>query len=283
VSNPSSWSVHSSLNAAWRWVRDLYVWLERTRAFGLAAETAFWLFLALIPLLAILGVTAAKLSINNWESVAPILISLPPAAQALLSSELVAVAQWDGAMIGFTGALGTLWLASSGVHAIFDALQVATAARRPWFRQRLLSIATCGVLSIAVAALAVLGPGLDAAFGALNPWFPSLGDPTLFGRGIRGLLGFVVVFAQTYLLYWVGVPAVVRRSMPLAVGAITATCLQVVLSFAYKQFVAFIAGGATYTTGLAIIGVVLIGLYLSVLALLIGAAVNRKLGGIQHV
>jgi uncharacterized BrkB/YihY/UPF0761 family membrane protein len=55
-------SPRGRLRAAWDWGVEFYECLDRSRTFGLAAETAFWLFLSMIPLAAVGGLIAARLS-----------------------------------------------------------------------------------------------------------------------------------------------------------------------------------------------------------------------------
>src|SRR5882672_3487458 len=154
------------------WLRDLYVCLDRTRTFGLAAQTAFWLFLSLIPLAAVAGLAAARISSEHWDRVNPLLRSLPVATRGLIQSELVKVSSWNGGTVSITAAIVFVWLGSSGIHALFDALELETGASRPWWKKRALSIATCFGLSITVAILAVLGPGLEGGIDWLARLIP---------------------------------------------------------------------------------------------------------------
>jgi hypothetical protein len=77
----------SAVTRALRWLHDLYLCMDRTRTFGLAAETAFWLFLSLIPLAAVAGLAAARISNDHWDRLNPLLTSLPPATRELITSE----------------------------------------------------------------------------------------------------------------------------------------------------------------------------------------------------
>jgi membrane protein len=54
--------------------------------------------------------------------------------------------------------------------------------------------------------------------------------------------------------------------------------LETVLGFGYAFYVAKAGRSGAYTASLAVIGVTLMGLYLFSIALLVGAAINRKLG-----
>src|ERR1700742_4243132 len=105
------------LGGAFQWIKDVYVCMDRTRTFGLAAQTAFWLFLSLIPLAAVAGLAAARVSAQNWDRLNPLLRELPGATRELIESEMHKVSSWNGGTVSITGAVVFVWLASSGVHA----------------------------------------------------------------------------------------------------------------------------------------------------------------------
>ncbi len=168
-----------------------------------------------------------------------------------------------------------LWLGASGIHSIFDALEVETGSERSWPRKRALALGTCVLLSIGVALLALLGPGLEAvlvAFGRAMPWLASVSS-----QWTRAVVGLAVLFGQVCLLYWIGVPPAARHRMPLVPGAAVAVLLQTGMAFGYAQYLRHLGGGPLYSAGLAVIGGALMALYLYCLALLTGAAVNRQL------
>ena len=278
---PDADVVKARARAALAWVKDLWVCLDRTRVFGLAAETSFWLFLSLLPLAAVAGLVAARFSVEHWSEVTPLLSSLPEAARLLIAQQLVEVSAWNQGTVGVTAGLVFVWLASSGIHSIFDSLELETDASRPWWKKRLLAIATCIALSVAVAILTVLGPGLEGALGWLGRWIPLLagvGEPTPVGRVFRFLTSTLIVFAYVSGLYWVGVPAPARRRMPIVPGAVVAVVLEILLGLVYAVYLRKVGTGNAYTAGLAVMGITLMGLYLFTLALLTGAVVNRKLG-----
>jgi uncharacterized BrkB/YihY/UPF0761 family membrane protein len=87
--------------------------------------------------------------------------------------------------------------------------------------------------------------------------------------------------AQTSTLYWIGIPRQTRVRMPLWPGVLTTAVLQVALSFGYAMYLSTVGDGAAYTAGLTVVGLVLTALYLFVVALLIGATVNRMLGSFE--
>jgi membrane protein len=269
------------LSRAGAWSKDVLVCLDRTRVLGLAAETAFWLFLSLVPLAAVAGLLAARSSTNNWSAIMLLLSSLPAATRQLVSAELINLATWNEGSVGVGSAAVFMWLASTGVHSIFDSLEIGTGISRPWWKKRLLAIGMCIVLPVAVALLASVGPALQDAMGGLGSWIPLLratGAPTLASRLLRFCVSAGIVLAYVCSLYWVGIPPRARRGVPILPGALLAVALEILFGFAYAFYVAKAGDGGAYLAGLAVIGVTMIGLYLFTAALLVGAVVNRKLG-----
>jgi len=272
----------SSAKREARWVGRLWGRIDTGRSLGLASEMAFWLFLSLLPLAAVAGLLTAKLALGNASVMAPLLDSLPQAMREMVGKELGRVAAWNGGRVGFWSALTFCWLASSGVHSIFDGIEIeAGAAPRPWWHKRLLAIGTCAALSVGVALLALLGTGLgwlSRIFGA-PPTLRALALALLaLGRVARLAFGLVLAVGLVSGLYAIALPPLVRRSMPLLPGALLATALQVALGFGYAFYLGQAGDGGAYYAGLAAVGVTLMALYLFSVALLIGIKLNQMLG-----
>jgi membrane protein len=259
-----------------RWLVGLYEDLDRTRTFGLAAETAFWLFLSLIPLFAAAGLVAARISTANWDRLTPILATLPSFTRALIQQELDRVARWNGGAVGITGAAVFLWLASSGLHAIFEAFEVEAVARRSWAKKRALALATCAGLALIVPTLAVLGPGLEHFVTMLAPGGQSFESSTLMDVG-RAALSFTIAIGYVYALYLIGIPRPGHRHLTLLPGALVAVVLQAGMSLGYAFYLSRFTEQAAYGAGLGLVAVTLMALYIFALSLLSGAAVIRRL------
>jgi membrane protein len=264
------------------WLRCVWTRIDRSRSFGLAAEMAFWVFLSLLPLAAVAGLAAAKLATGSWSTAAPLLQSLPLATRELIRTELGRVAAWNGGKVGVTAGLVFIWLASSGVHSIFDGIELESeAGPRPWWMKRLLAIGACVALSVGVALLALLGTGLG--------WLWHLvGGATLLralelesssvGQIFRLFMGTAVAFGLVCGLYAIALPPGARRVTPVAPGAAVAIGLQIALGLGYGFYITQAGDGGAYQAGLASIGVTLMALYLFCLALLVGTRVNEMLG-----
>ena len=262
------------------WAKVMFASMSRSRTFGLAAELAFWMFISLIPLAAVAGLIVARLAMTDHQAAIAILHGVPPSMRQLIKTQLAQVSAWNGGTVAPLAALTFVWLASSGVHSIFDALELETeSCQRPWWKKRLYALGTCIALSLGVAILTLLGTGLG--------WVGRFAGKSLsIGAGLHDTLavvlrigvGALIAFGLVVGLYWVGLPKSVRRRMPLVPGAVCAVVLMALLGWGYRLYISTMGSGDAYQAGLAVIGVTLMVLYLASTALLAGAEFNRVLG-----
>jgi membrane protein len=253
--------------------RELVMRIGKNRTLGLAAEMSFWLFLALVPLAFVAGLAAAKIAVGHGEATSAVLSTLPAVTRELVSSEVSKVASTQGGAVAPVGIFVFVWLASSGVHAVFDAMELEAGCGRPWWKKRLMAIGACILLSLGVALVALLGSGLDWLWRltdarALEPAALALGS--LPGRIVRFVLGALVAFGLTTGLFALGVPKAARRAMPLVPGALLTVAIEIVLGPVYGFYVSKAGTGSAYQAGLAAIGVTMTALYLFSVAILVG-------------
>lgn len=252
--------------------------VDRARTLGLAAEMSFWMFLALVPLAAVAGYVAARLAASHaWLAMS----AVPPQVRDLVAPQVKSLAAMRGRTIAPIAAATFLWLASSGVAAVFDAVQVQTGTSRPWWKQRLLAIGTCIALALGVGLLALLGAGVDwmeTLLGQkLPPWFVHA-EHGPAAHVLRLVLGGLILFAMVAGLYRVAIPRDCGRRFPVLAGAALAVVLQIALGWGYGIYVTRLGGsGSSYEAGLAVVGVTLMMLWLFSVALLLGAQLNRVL------
>jgi len=264
-----------TLDNAWKWLVAFIRELVDSRTTGMAAELAFWLFLSLLPLAAVAGLVLARLAMGS-ERVPELLATLPPETRTLIQDQLATVAAWNGGKVAAPAAVVFLWLASGGLHAMFDVLEVKAGVSRSWWKKRLIALTTCIGLSLGVALIALLLTGLDRA-GALVrgawPWElpPTSSKVYVAGRMIMGLVTAVGLVSG---LYTVGVPSKARLSRVVLPGALLAVAMQALLGYGYAFYLSKVGVNSAYQAGLSIIGVTMIALYLFALALLVGAELN---------
>ncbi|HEY6459525.1 MAG TPA: YihY/virulence factor BrkB family protein [Polyangiaceae bacterium] len=253
--------------------------MDRKRTLGLAAEVSFWVFLSLVPLAAVASYVAARIASTHSWITSSTMASVPPQMREMLTTQVQQVAAWRGGAFAPVALATAVWLASSGIHSIFDVVEVQTGTSRPWWKKRLLAIATCLALAIGVAVLALLAAGLDwvqtVAGSALSPAFMSV-EHGLVGHALRLVLGGVVAFAMVAGLFRVAVPRGCDRRVPVLPGALLAVVLQGALGWGYGIYVGHFGAGS-YQAGLAVVGVSMMTLWLFATALLLGAQLNSVL------
>jgi membrane protein len=242
---------------------------------------SFWLFLALVPLAAVLGMVAARLAVARPWLGHSALSSVPPQARDLLMQQVDRVASWRGRAVAPLAAATFVWLASSGVHAVFDALELQTGTSRPWWKKRLLALATCLAMSIGTALLALLGAGvgwMETLIGARlsEELLTAVHGP--LGSAVRWAAGALIAVGMVAGLYRVAIARTAQARFPTLPGAVLAVALQAVLGWGYGWYLTnFGRGGSAYQAGLAAVGVTMMTLWLFSVALLAGAELNRVL------
>jgi membrane protein len=267
------------------WVRLIASGIRRARTLGLAAEVSFWVFLALVPLAAVTGLVAARVAMSRPWLTTSLVSSVPPSVRALVAGQVEQVAAWQGRTVAPLGLMIFVWLASAGVHAVFDALEVQSGVARPWWRKRLLAIGTCLGLSLGAALLGALCAGLDAIQAVAGRTLPSAllrAEHGPVAELLRWLVARLVAVGMIAGLYRVGIPRNGHRPVVVLPGAILAVALQSALGWAYKTYLAKIGTGDAYQAGLAVVGVTLMTLWLFSVALLLGAQLNAVLEGMRE-
>jgi len=261
------------------WIRAFVREIVDSRIAGMAAEMAFWLFLSLIPLAAVAGLVAAKIAVSSSD-VAAMLDSLPPETRHLVAKQLTHVAAWKGGAVGAPAALVFFWLASGGIHSVFDLLEVMVGASRAWWKKRLIAIGACLALSAGTAIIAVLAGGLRHVLAFLHGAVSFAGldhEAGFFDSAVRVTLGMITAVVLVAGIYFIGVPRVARKRIPIVPGALLAVGLQVMFGYGYVFYLSKVGVQSAYQAGLSIIGVTMIALYLFSIALLVGALLNHLL------
>ncbi len=270
-------------------VRGLFV----HHAFDHAATMAFYFFLGAIPLLVFAGALVGHFLAHDASGplVLPLdLVMSGPAAEQL-RKELVGLAAATGAPVAPLSVLGFLWLTSNGFHNLMDVFELLVGARqRSWRRQRLMAVGwVAATLTIAVAATWAL---LEVN-GALDAIRTAAPGPGFLGRARHGLAGGLVQLDVIVVLltlctlalavfyrFSVEHPPVIRRRVwP---GTFAAMTLWTLVSWAFGTWVSTLGHYTVYYGPMATVAIVLLWLYLTSLALLVGAEINARLEGVGN-
>ena len=247
---------------------------------GWAAELAFFWFLAVFPALLFLVAVASSLPVEHLidEVVESLARVAPGDVLLLVRGQLVQIANGPPSGLLTLSLLGAVWSSSSAMAAIIDTLNHAYHVKegRAWWRVRLLAVGLTVVLvafTLIAVALMMVGPMVagylenSVSIPRRFAWLWAITEwPLVFGL-IMTAVGWVYYFA----------PDVRRRWVWLTPGAIVATLLWMLASLGFKWYAGHF--GEYQKTYGAIGGVIaaLLWLYVSGLAILIGAELNAAI------
>jgi membrane protein len=245
----------------------------------ISAGVAFYAMLAIFP--ALIAVVAIYALVSDpakvAEQIAPVVNALPSDIGNLLRDQLhgAVEANHGGLTIGLVASLlGTLWAVSGGVNALTRGLRIImdSAPGRSAIRQRAVSVVlTVGALVAAAVAL-VLITVFPVALGHVG-----LGRAGRLGAEVlRWLLLLVLVVIGLAVVYrMAGGPNDRWRFVSWGVGV--AVVVWILGSVGFTVYVGnFGRYNETYG-GLAAVAVLLLWLYLSSFAVLLGAVVDAEL------
>jgi membrane protein len=290
------------------------------RALDSAALMAFNFFLSLVPLLVLLGFGMGQFVRKRGVDalMGPLLDAVPPASAEMVRHELERMAGASVSSVAPLSGVIFFWLTSSGTHTMMDVFELGSGAKpRPWWKQRAIAVAS---VVIALATVSVTAWGLLAAdeslhhrepadtsiapgapSGSASAAVPPRGGPSTkpgpkparqgkrhllarvherWERVIAGVVMLAVGFLGLAVFYRYAVehpPGVRRRALA---GAVTALTSWLLVSWLFGAYVISLGTYAIYYGSLAAVAVLLVWLYLTSLALLLGAEVNALLEGV---
>lgn len=274
----------------WQTTRTVVRGLFVHHAFDHAATMAFYFFLGTIPLLLVIGLLVGSVVQREGvdELAAPLYRAMPRAASELLRHELDVMGSASARTVAPLSILGFMWLTTNGVHNLMDVFELLVGAKpRGWLRQRMIATlwVVGGVSAVAMTTWVLLALNGVARFSAAH--VPGLLRNTsdFLSEG-WSRFGVVVVStammsAGLALFYRTAVrhPSGVRRRV--WTGTFVALGLWSIVSWAFGRYVQTIADYAIFYGSLATMAVILLWLYLTSLALLVGAEVNAVLEGMR--
>lgn len=260
------------------------VWNEMNRddSFGDAAKLAYYFLLALFPLLIFL--TSAIGLIVGGTSMRQTLFQylarvMPSSASQLIDSTMLEVTASSSAGKLSIGLLLALWAASTGMEAITEALNTAydVEETRPWWKRRLAAVLlTVGLSVLIIAALAlVIGGGrladyLAAVFGFSSAF-------TWTWKILQWPLALAFMLTAFALIYYFAPDVRDQHWMWITPGAVIGITLWLLASFGLKGYLHFFNSYSTTYGSLGAVIILMLWLYLTGLAVLIGGEVNAEI------
>jgi membrane protein len=247
---------------------------------GLAAQLAYYFFLALFPALLFITAIISFIPVTGLlEAITGMLARVAPSeVLSIVTDQILKISHEQNGGLLTIGMLGTIWSTSSGVTAIIDTLNQAYDIQegRPWWRVRLIALGLTLALALFIVvsfALVLVGPTLAekvAAWAHMGPAFAwtwkILQWPVVFA---------LVTFAVAMIYYFA--PDAEQQWVWITPGSIFATALWLLISIGFKFYVAnFTSYNATYGTIGGVI-VLMLWFYVSALAVLVGAELNAEI------
>jgi membrane protein len=247
---------------------------------GLAAQLAYYFFLALFPtILALLAIASFFPLDNLTDQVTGALGRFaPPEILSLLREQMTKLSEGaHGGMLSI-GFLGALWSSSAALVAVTDALNRAydIEEARPWWKVRLTAIGlTIGLALFVLAAftLVVAGPELGETLasrlglGTAFAWtWKILQWPIVFAL-VAFAIGLVYYFAPDAEQEWVWVSP----------GAVTATVLWLLASLAFRFYVVNFGSYEESYGAIGAVIVLMLWFYISGLAIIVGAEMSAEI------
>jgi membrane protein len=249
-------------------------------ALGLAAQLAYYFFLALFPAILCVIAIASFFPLQNFtdEMVMSLGRFAPEEMVTLIREQMTRIAEGNNGGILSIGLLGAIWSSSAAMTSIINALNRAydIEESRPWWKVRLMAILlTIGLAVFIVASFALVIAGPEIAGWLANKY--ALGQVFVWTWTIvQWPIAFALVVTGIGLIYYFA-PDAEQSWAWITPGSLVATVVWLVGSLAFRFYV--VNAGSYETTYGAVAGVILLLLwfYLSGLAIILGAEVSAEI------
>jgi len=251
--------------------------------FGKAAQLAYYFLLALFPLLIFLT-SAIGLLVGSGTGLRHNLFNylsqvMPSSAFQLIDSTISEISNASGAGKLSLGLLAALWAASNGMGAITDALNVAYGVdeARPWWKHRLISVGLTVALCVLIisALILVLGGSKIADHLARNYGFGSFF--TITWKIVQWPIVLASMLLAFALIYYFAPDLRDQDWKWLTPGSTIGVALWLLVSFAFKIYLHFFDSYSKTYGSLGAVIVLMLWLYLTGVAVLIGGEVNSEI------
>jgi membrane protein len=246
---------------------------------SLAAQLAYYFFLALFPALLGLIALASLFPLENFTD--DVIRFLSPFAPneviTIVRDQMLRIAHGNHSGLLSIGVLGALWSSSSATTAAIDVMNRAYGIQetRGWFRVRLTSI----LLTTGLALFILLSLTLVLAGPQMADYIGRLGAGQFFAwtwKVLQWPIVFALVTVGIGLLYYFG-PDTEQEWVWITPGSMLAATLWMLGSLGFRAYVVY-AGNyeATYGTIGGII-VLMLWFYVMGLVIVIGAELNAEI------
>jgi membrane protein len=261
------------------------VWseIQEDDVFGRSAQLAYYFLLALFPLLlfltSVIGLvmgsgTGLRHSLFNYLSQV-----LPGSAFKLIDSAMYEVSAASGGGKVAFGILAALWAASNGMGAITQALNVAydVEESRPWWKQRLTAVGLTVALSVLIISALVLvlygGRIIEHVAGGYG-----FGEVfTIMWKVLQWPIAIAFMLVAFALIYYLSPDLHDQKWTWVTPGSAIGVGLWLLISFGFRLYLHFFDSYSKSYGSLGAVIVLMLWLYLSGAAILIGGEVNSEI------
>jgi len=261
-------------------VRRTYAETLADDGLGLAAQLAYYFFLALVPALLCLLALASFFQLSGFIDMLPAALGrfAAPEMVTLLREQLQQISNAKSGGILSLGLLGALWSSSAALVSIITVLNRAydIEESRPWWKVRLIAIAlTVGLAAFVLISLTLvmagplIGERLATTFslGSAFTWTWSLLQWPIAVALVCLAVGLVYYWAPDADQEWVWVTP----------GALVATGLWLIASLLFRLYVVSFADYQATYGALGGVVVLLLWMYISGLVIIVGAEINAEI------
>lgn len=257
-----------------KFIRELVAAMREDNVFNGAAALGFFLTLAVFPGLIVLMSVIPYLPIDNVDEAIMRLVgqALPPESAVLVEDVVIKVSsQQRGGLLSFS-LLATLWIASSGMYAIMQQLNITYGVKEA--RGLIRGRATAIVLSLLFGVLVLGAFSLLVFGGSVQPWVTErLGLPeTLFA--LSRWIFFCVALLLGHAFFYKFGPNVEQRFRFITPGSVFGSIMLILASLVFSFYINNFGNyDATYGSIGAVI-VLMFWLYIAGFVMLVGSEIN---------
>jgi membrane protein len=261
------------------------VWAEikKDDVFGNAAKLSYYFLLALFPLLIFLT-SVIGLVVGSGTGIRHAMFNylsrvMPGSAFQLIDATIREINNASGGGKLSFGLLAALWAASHGMGAITQALNTAYDVKetRPWWKQRAVAVG----LTVVLAVLIILALAIVFGGGKLVDHFTvSYGLSAGFSitwKILQWPVALAFMLLAFALIYYFAPDLYDQDWKWITPGSVLGVSLWLLASFAFKAYLHFFDSYSKTYGSLGAVIVLMLWLYLTGLAILIGGELNSEI------
>ena len=242
-----------------------------------AAQTAFFMFMSLIPLIMLIFSLFSNIGASSLNIVKLNDSYLPEILNSFLNVYFNEIFQ-NGPSMTVISVLILLWSASKGIYAIVGGLNSVYEVKenRNYFLVRVMSVFyTIGfmITLVGVLSLLVFGENINSILVSL---FPNITGLVYLLSSLRFIIGFVILVLMFAIIY-VTLPSVRLKFVEQIPGAVISSAGWVSFSILFSFFVENFSNYANIYGSLTAIIVLLLWLYVCMYIMFVGAKINSIL------